>query len=535
VTTITYIPDDDPLAAAVAEFLAAKDSGQPLSAEQWLARYPDLANDLRGFLQDDELDAGLRAFRGELKEPDLRTDERFVGDYELLERVGGNMGVVYRARQLSLGREVAVKVLLRAGTADRARFRREAEATARLRHPNIVRIFEVSRGDALPFFSMEWYPNGTLASRVAEFVRQPNWAAGVVTAIAHAVHHAHRRGLLHRDLKPANVLVDENDQPIVADFGLVVNLDGTSMAERRGAGTPAYMAPEQLTGEITVETDVFGLGAVLYELLTGQPPAIGATLPEILDHVRTAEPVAPRRLNPHVDPDLDAICMKCLAKDPGARYATAADVADDLERFRLGLSIRARPRGPLDRVGRLLREARGATDFRSMAPGLFAQAAFVLASNATVFALLRSGANELWVWAALMASYVPLFVLLARDRWTDRRQYNPARLHLWAIWTGHATACVGVLVSSRLTAGADFARGIETGYVGCAGVNTLAFVVMGSLFAGRQYLLGLAWSAAAVVMGVFLPLAPLVYGVLMAVCSLVTGLQLQALEPEPVK
>jgi hypothetical protein len=224
--------------------------------------------------------------------------------------------------------------------------------------------------------------------------------------------------------------------------------------------------------------------------------------------------------------------MKCLAKEPGTRYATAADMADDLERFRLGLSIRARPHGPLDRVGRLLREARGATDFRSMAPGLFAQVGFVLASNSAVFALLRAGATEVWVWAALMASYVPLFVLLARDRWADRRRYNPARLHLWAIWAGHATACVGVLIASRLAADADPARGIETGYVGCAGVNALAFVVMGSLFAGRQYLLGLAWVAAAVVMRAFLPFAPLIYAALMAVCSLVTGLQLRALVPD---
>jgi serine/threonine-protein kinase len=351
-----------------------------------------------------------------------------------------------------------------------------------------------------------------------------------MAAVARAVHHAHRRGLLHRDLKPANVLLDADGAPVVADFGLAVPLDGAA-PDRRGAGTPAYMAPEQLDGEVTVATDVYGLGAILYELLTGRPPAAGPTLTAVLDRVKAADPARPRALNPKVDPDLDAICMKCLARDPGDRYATAADLAADLDRFRLGLSPCARPHGPLDRVGRLLREARGATDLRALGPGLFGQAAFVLANNAAVFALLRAGAAE--VWAALVASYVPLFDLLARDRWADRGRYCPARDHLWAIWAGHAAACVAALVAARLAVGTDFARGIEAGYAGCAAVNALAFVVMGSLFAGRQYLLGLAWAGAAVAMGAFPSYAPLAYGALMAVCSVLTGLQLRALDPEP--
>jgi serine/threonine-protein kinase len=408
---------------------------------------------------------------------------------------------------------------------------------ARLRHPNVIRILEVGRGevgrgDGLPFFSMEWYPGGTLAGRVAEYVGRPERAARVVERVAAAVHHAHRRGLLHRDLKPANVLLDDKGEPVVADFGLAVALDGSDAAPARGAGTPAYMAPEQLAGEVTVATDVYGLGAVLYELLTGRPPASGPTLTAVLERVRAADPVPPARLNPRVDPDLDAVCRKCLARDPADRYATAADVAADLERVRLGLPPNARPCGPLGRIARLVRDARASGDFKALAPGLFAQAAFVLANNAAVFLLLRAGAAEGWVWGALLVSYVSLFALLARDRWADCRRHNPARAHLWSIWAGHATACVAVFAACRLAAGA-VARGIETGYIGCAGVNALAFVVMGSLFAGRQYLLGLAWAAAAVVMGVFLEFAPLVYAVLMAGCSLITGFQLKALDSDP--
>jgi hypothetical protein len=520
--------EDDPVAAAVAEFLEARDAGRPLDPADWLARHPDLARELREFLDEaDGLAAGLRSFRGAARGPDLATAERFVGDYELVERVGGNMGVVYRARQRSLPREVAVKLLLRFGAGHHERFRAEAEAMARLEHPHIVRILEVSRGDGVPFFSMEWCPGGTLAARVAEYRRRPDGAAELVERVAVAVDFAHRRGVLHRDLKPANILFDEFDRPRVADLGLAVPVRGGDDEDRAGAGTPAYMAPEQLDGDVTVATDVYGLGAILYELLTGRPPHAASTLTATLDQVRDGDPVPPAALDPRVDPDLDAICRKCLARDPARRYASAADLAEDLRRFRQGRPTAARPLGPLGRVAHAVRQARAAGDFRALGPGLLAQAAVVLASNAAVFALLRAGAAEGWVWAAVLASYVPLFALLARDRLAARR-HNPVRLHLWAVWAGHATACVAVLLAHRFAAGDDFARGILNGYIGCAGLNALAFVVMGSLFAGRLYLLGMAWAGAAVGVGMFLPFAPLIYAVLMAACSLVTGLQLRA-------
>jgi hypothetical protein len=180
-----------------------------------------------------------------------------------------------------------------------------------------------------------------------------------------------------------------------------------------------------------------------------------------------------------------------------------------------------------------IRQARTASEFRTLAPGLLAQAAFVLVSNATAFALLRTGATEAWVWVAVLASYVPLFTLLVRERVAAGTRHNPVRAHLWAIWSGHAVACIAVFGGHRLAAGDDFARGICHGYVACAGLNALAFAVMGSLFTGRQYLLGLAWALATVGMGLFLVWAPLVYALLMAVCSLVTGLHLRALERHP--
>ncbi len=386
-TTETFTPaEDDPAAAAVAEYLAARDAGRPLETAEWLSRHPAQADDLLDFLGEaDGVAAALRAFRGSAREPDLRGDERFVGDYELLEKVGGNMGVVYRARQLSLPREVAVKLLLRAGAGHRERFRAEAEAMARLDHPHVARILEVSRSDGAAYFSMEWFPGGTLAARVAEFPSRPDRAAEVAERVARAVHFAHRRGILHRDLKPANILFDEFDQPRVADFGLAVQLAAAGDLGGEAAGTPAYMAPEQLTGEVTVATDVYGLGAVLYELLTGRPPHAAPTLAATLELVRAAAPAPPARLNPRVDPDLDAVCRKCLEADPAGRYGSAAEVADDLERYRQGRATVALPLGPLGRVAHAVRQARGAADFRAFAPGLFGMAGFTLASNAAVY------------------------------------------------------------------------------------------------------------------------------------------------------
>jgi serine/threonine-protein kinase len=389
---------------------------------------------------------------------------------------------------------------------------------------------EVSRGDASPFLSMEWYSGGTLADGLGAGA-QPGRAAEVVEKVARAVHHAHQRGILHRDLKPANILLDEAGEPFVADFGLAVLMTEASTLSA-AAGTPSYMAPEQIAGDVTVATDVHGLGAVLYAMLAGRPPFAADSVGEILEQVRTADPPPPSRVNSKVDPDLDAVCRKCLAKNPADRYPSAAAVADDLERYRQGRPITARPLGPLGRVAHVVRQARAAADFRSLGPSLFVMAAFVLVSNSLVFGLLRAGAAEGWVWAELFASYVPLFVMLARDRRADRGRHNPGRVYLWAVWAGHATACVAVFAANRLAAGDDFARGIQTGYVGCAGLNALAFIVMGSLFAGRQYLLGVVWAGAAIGMGAALAWAPLVYAVLMAACCLLTGLQLKAIAVE---
>ncbi len=311
------------------------------------------------------------------------------GDYVLLEEVArGGMGVVYKARQTSLNRTVAVKMLLSgqfAGPGELERFRREAEAAAQLRHPNIVAIHEVGRIDGQPYLAMDFINGPSLDHFVRDGPLAPEAAATLARAVAEAVQFAHEHGILHRDLKPSNILMERvesgelrvesqeartpqhtvlslNSQrstlnPMITDFGLMRRLDGGSDLTASGEllGTPSYMPPEQAEGNwqaVGAPSDVYAIGAILYQLLTGRPPFLGATRIETLIQVRTQEPVAPRLLVPGIERDLETICLKCLQKDPAKRYATARDLADDLGRYLRREPIVARPIGPIARLSR---------------------------------------------------------------------------------------------------------------------------------------------------------------------------------------
>jgi WD40 repeat protein/predicted Ser/Thr protein kinase len=286
------------------------------------------------------------------------------GDYELIEEIArGGMGVVFRARQRSLNRVVAVKMILAgrlAGEAEVRRFQTEAEAAAKLQHPNIVAIHEVGAHDGQHFFSMDFIEGQSLAEKVFHGPLPPELAARYVHQIAGAIHFAHQRGVLHRDLKPQNVLIDHAGAPRVTDFGLAKLSEAGSAMTHSGAvmGSPSYMSPEQAAGrsrDIGPGTDIYSLGAILYELITGRPPFRAATPLDTMRMVMETEAAAPRWVNPAVPVDLETICLKCLEKDPRRRYATTEELAGDLRRFLDHEPVHARPATRLYRAQKWVR------------------------------------------------------------------------------------------------------------------------------------------------------------------------------------
>jgi tetratricopeptide (TPR) repeat protein len=297
---------------------------------------------------------------------DVAASERIrVPGYEIVAELGrGGMGVVYKAQETDLRRLVALKMILygtHAASADRERFRNEAQAIACLQHPHIVQIYQVGEHDGLPFLSLEFCPGGSLDGKLAGTPLPPSQAAALIEKLALAMHAAHEKGIVHRDLKPANVLLLEDGTPKITDFGLAKRL-GEAGRTQTGSimGTPSYMAPEQAEGKKSVgpPVDIYALGAILYECLTGRPPFKAATPVDTIFQVVSAEPVPPRQLNTQAPQDLETICLKCLQKDTGKRYASALELADDLRRFQRGEPIRARPVGPWGRTIRWARRNR---------------------------------------------------------------------------------------------------------------------------------------------------------------------------------
>jgi TolB-like protein/Tfp pilus assembly protein PilF len=277
-----------------------------------------------------------------------------LGDYELLEEVGrGGQGVVFRARQKSLNRTVALKVISLGQWASKAhlkRFRLEAEAAARLEHPGIVPIHEVGERDGSCYFSMKFVEGGQLDEVARREPMPPRYAAELIAKVARTVHYAHEHGILHRDIKPGNILLDAKGEPHLTDFGLARLVESESSVTHTldVLGTPSYMAPEQAVGNnaaISSTTDVYGLGAVLYQLLTGQPPFAGGATYETIKLLLDTEPKQPRLLNPKIDRDLSTVCFKCLEKDPKRRYSSALALAEDLERWLKHEPIQARHTG----------------------------------------------------------------------------------------------------------------------------------------------------------------------------------------------
>ena len=361
----------------LADYLEQAESGRAPDRGDWIARHPEWAGELASFFAN--LDwGGLLADPGR-PAPELipfpapaaptgpaAGGERvgYLGDYELIREIGrGGMGVIYEARQASLDRVLALKLIAGGGAdpeGDLRRFRREAEAIAQLDHPNIVCVHEIGWHRGRAYISMELVDGGSLAEHAGRLRDDPRASARLLADVAGAVDHAHRRGVLHRDLKPANILLGRDGVPHVADFGLARRDGPADDPTLTGSilGTPAYMAPEQAGGgrdAVTTACDVYGLGAILYELLAGRPPFRGGSALEILRQVRECEPERPRALNPKAPADLETICLRCLEKDPARRYGSAGAVADDLRRWLAGEPIAARRTSAIGRVAKWAR------------------------------------------------------------------------------------------------------------------------------------------------------------------------------------
>ncbi len=347
------------------DYLERLHRGEHPDREALLREHPQLASALAclealdGLALPSDVVGDMAGLAPDIDVANLGEPPRLFGDYELLGELGrGGMGVVYKARQASLDRVVALKMILGRHLASDEhvrRFHAEAKAAARVRHPNIVDIHEVGQWHGQDYFAMDFIEGTSLAERMATGPVDIDTAVRLLATVARAVEHLHEQGIVHRDLKPSNILIDPTDQPYVTDFGLAKVFTSEAEATATGviAGTPSYMAPEQASGnsrDIGPAADVYSLGAIFYELLTGRPPFREENPLDTLMHVLSCDPELPRQLNPKVPRTLELICLKCLAKSPDERYATAGELADELECYARGETPRVRPPTPMRRL-----------------------------------------------------------------------------------------------------------------------------------------------------------------------------------------
>jgi serine/threonine protein kinase len=568
-----------------------REQGRNLSAEELCQDCPEFVDEVRRRLRALEavyrVPNGLRPGEATVAEPGAPpAAELPVGaGYQILSELGrGGMGVVYKARQKGLNRTVALKMILagaHAAPQTLARFRTEAEAAARLQHPNIVQVYEVGEQGGAPYLALEFVDGVSLAQRLEGQPLSPDEAAELVETLARAVQYAHERGVVHRDLKPANILLQKSGirnpksetnpknqkpksktsgvavsdlrpsdfefvsdfgfrisdlVPKVTDFGLAKQLDGDHGQTQSGAvlGTPSYMAPEQAEGRTRAAgpaVDVYALGAILYECLTGRPPFAGPTLLDTLEQVRSQDPEPPTHLRPGLPRDLETICLHCLHKEPDQRYASAAALADDLRRYRDGEMIQARPFNLVDRLAHTLNRDQFVFHLRPLGnvmlavaplPALVQLAVFVLAAGTPAYAAV-----------SMLAFLGMVLIGVACFLWTNRvhplMPRGPADRQLWS-------ARIGQLLGMFLTPLVSYAvaepgrpwNGLTVYPFWCI-LTGVTFFGLANAFWGRLYLVALVWFAAALLMPLRLEWAPLELGLLLSGMLLVLSRHLRRL------
>lgn len=533
------------LANLLAEMTDAVCRGEIINFEKVCQTNPDLAAELRqlwgAVLVSDTAGTAADQMLGD--ETNVAGSSRWqslklpsvVGDYELIEEVGrGGMGVVFRARQISLNREVAVKMILRgrlASPADLNRFLAEASATAQLEHPHIVPVYDVGDFDGRPFFSMQYVHGETLAERVARDPMPQREAAKTIAAIARAVGFAHRQGVLHRDLKPSNILLARDGSPMITDFGLAKQLGSEPDLTRSGAlvGTPAYMSPEQAGGRsglVGPASDIYSLGCVLYFALTGRPPFVADSPMQLVMLVIEQDPAPPRALRPSLNRDLEMIVIRCLQKPSDLRYETADALADDLEAYLADERISARSGRFSQVVARLFRETHHAGVLQNWGELWMWHSLVLLVACLLTWWLDEAGVTDRGVYAGLwtvgLGAWAAVF-------WKLRQRLGPVTFierqiaHVW----GASMIAIAMLFPLEWWLGLPVLS--LSPLLGV--ISAMVFMIKASMLSGAFYFQAAALLLASLPMAIYPKEAHLIFGLVAAICFLIPGWKYRHAQP----
>lgn len=510
--------DDEAFDDLLAEYLQRLEDGQSPDPADYLARYPHYADELRSFFRNHH-------WMGEAPTPQPNSlIGQEIGSYRIESEIArGGMGVVYRARQSGLDRPVAVKVIsngVLASEEERKRFRMEAESAAGLDHPGIISIHEIGTWNGHEYFSMTLVDGPTLQRYVDDQSLSDAQAATYVRDIARAVAYAHRAGIVHRDLKPENILINADGRPLVADFGLAKwNHDGT-MLTRTGQvlGTPNYMSPEQASGrsEAGPTTDVYSLGAILYALVAGVPPHEGSNPAEVMRSVLQDEPSSPRRFRPQLSRDLETICMKAIRYEPESRYQSADELADDLDRFLTGETIKAAGSGLIERVAREIGRDQHQNQFRPWHGTLVLLGLIIFVTHLLIFVLLKlQFPDEIAYWIPRLTMFALILGIIYRARDGSLMPRTIAERPVWSIWLGYLSALAVVNILLFLGGVSHWAL-----FPLASALSGFAFVAMAGHIWGGSALAGIAFFLVAPLMVWWRDEAPLLFGTMYLIAIL---------------
>lgn len=519
-------------------------AGRQVDFDKVCRRHPDLASDLRrlwGAVLVTDIAGGApsaptdgsgsgQGDSAAQRWQRLRLPAR-VGDYQLLEEIGrGGMGVVFRAHQISLDRPVAVKMILRgrlASEGDLQRFLSEAASTAQLQHPAIVPVHEVGDIDGRPFFSMKLMSGRTLADLMADGPLPDRQAARVLATVARGIAYAHRQGVIHRDLKPSNILIDNDGQPLLSDFGLAKRFDRQSEMTRSGVvlGTPSYMSPEQASGrrdDVGPASDIYSLGSVLYHALTGRPPLVADSVMELVMLVIEQDPLPPRALRPRLDRDLEMIVVRCLQKPPDLRYASADELADDLEAYLRDEQVSAASGRFGQVIARVFRETHHGAVLEKWGVLWMWHALVLLVASWLTWALEASGVTQRLTYAAVWTVGVGTWAAVF---WWLRRRMGPVTFverqvaHVW----GSSMISIAMLFPLEWWLDLDVLALSPLLGVITAGV----FVIKAAMFSGAFYLQAAALLLTGMAMAMLPTWAHLIFGVVASASFFIPGYRYQ--------